>query len=675
MKETIEINFKYKGKNHNIKCDKTTKFEEICKNFAKQNSLDMDSLLFIHDETEINLKLDIFIEEQFIKEINAKSKKKRKIEILVYDKAPIQIKFCSQNTIVLPCKKTDKISDYLLNYASMTKVEITQLMFLHGGDFLNYKEDKTVFEVMNEQDKEENIISISVTDENQNSISAVPTFKENIDPIPDQPVILVINENIRDELINNENERDRRPERPEPLEPLFYQKKNFYFKNSIILGIQYIFILLFSSLGFIFHLDDTLVNINVSIIMIFLLIILFFAFMSMVFSECIKDYKKSKYMILFHIFYPFIVVYLSFILSKYFDYKYIIIGLVTFFIEILSLGIYVNICKKYNLIYFCLFSSLLSLIIFVPCLLFWLNILNDIELEIKSLLPIIFLVSFWFFSISYYLLWIHISLKSCELDDYFYSSVIYDYGIILGLVYLIIFPIKYIFKFLDNHYYMKESWIDVFITLLKQYIIIITAVWVGFSLGLTQSIKNDSTIFKWLIWTPSISVILLYIVYIIIMYAKEPETKGWYFYHVIYVPIMILYYYAFSYFTEEKYILCFLFFIFFDLLSIIFVMYFFQVKKMWFLLIPCLLSTIIEIILFHFFWLNDKSSLVYIILLAFFIIAYLMGFYCFLEKDGGCERSIDKIAFVMFLDYGFFSLIFLPFGIIYCCCKCFCNDC
>ena len=83
MKQTIDIDFKYKGKSHIINSNTSSKFQEICETFAKNNSLDIDFLLFIYDGVEINLKIDLYVGEQFSKEAKSKKKKKPKFLYLI----------------------------------------------------------------------------------------------------------------------------------------------------------------------------------------------------------------------------------------------------------------------------------------------------------------------------------------------------------------------------------------------------------------------------------------------------------------------------------------------------------------------------------------------------------------------------------------------------------------
>ena len=54
----IEINFKYNRKKNIIKCQKSDLFGNVCENFAKKLSLDINDIFFIHQAEEINTELD-----------------------------------------------------------------------------------------------------------------------------------------------------------------------------------------------------------------------------------------------------------------------------------------------------------------------------------------------------------------------------------------------------------------------------------------------------------------------------------------------------------------------------------------------------------------------------------------------------------------------------------------
>ena len=686
MKQTIDIDFKYKGKSHIINSNTSSKFQEICETFAKNNSLDIDFLLFIYEGVEINLKIDLYVGEQFSKE--AKSKKKKKAEVFVFNKYPFQVKFvCTQCTLIVSGKETDKMSTFLTKFSSEMNMDIKKLLFLYGGEPLNYLDDKAAIEYMNENDKSEKVMSISVNDEYRNSISVSPSFlsilngeikiiyDDNNDNDNDNENEIINdddNDNNDDNelLIGNHNNIIIRVDNFQPLEhvdPLISEKKNLYFKNSLIICIQYAIILLICSLGFVLEFNKVISdNINITLVISLFSIILFFIFMSMIFSGCIKDYMNSKYLIIFHIYFPIITIYLGFFLSSYIDYKYIIIGFSLIFIELLSLGIHVMIFKNFRLLYLSISSSVLSLIGYILFLFFWLKV-HDYTNYGKSFLPILYLSIFYVFTNAYYALWLYVLSKKTEMQKYFFSAFIFNYGLPLLSAYLVILPFKYICYLVDKFYkderVKKDARLSVFLSLIKQYIIIMAIVLVGIYLDLHQVFKHNN-FFGYLMGC----IYLFLIIYVIIICNISYENYKYinYFMIIIYIPIIALIFYAFASFTAEKYIICFLILGFIDIASIILVMFFCQAKKVLIFSITCILVYIPFILIFHFFWLKESSSTIALTFINLAFIIYLVVEYHSLRKGFEIDKpDIDCLV------VGFNYTIFLPcYTLTYLCERC-----
>ena len=66
----IEIQFIFKNKKHIIKCENSDKIRDICENFAKEVSLDIDNLIFFDNGIKLNLEMDLYVEQQFNLEKN-----------------------------------------------------------------------------------------------------------------------------------------------------------------------------------------------------------------------------------------------------------------------------------------------------------------------------------------------------------------------------------------------------------------------------------------------------------------------------------------------------------------------------------------------------------------------------------------------------------------------------
>ena len=89
--------------------------------------------------------------------------------------------------------------------------------------------------------------------------------------------------------------------------------------------------------------------------------------------------------------------------------------------EKLSQGIYVIIFKKNRLLFFFISSCVLSLIGLILFSVFW----------IKDLLPIIYVSIFYLGTIGINLFLTYISSEYCNCNEYFFSIMIFNYGIFL----------------------------------------------------------------------------------------------------------------------------------------------------------------------------------------------------------------------------------------------------
>ena len=371
--------------------------------------------------------------------------------------------------------------------------------------------------------------------------------------------------------------------------------------------------------------------------------------------------------------FAFIANYYSLVFSLYFDPKYIIIAIILIFLEILSLGIHVLISENFEnhkILYFALSSIGLSLIGLIFVSAFW----------IKSLLPIIFVSIFWIFTIVYYVLYLFISKKYFEKGDYYlYSTLIFNYGIFLGLIYGTEKALKFIYKKISENGNSKSK-VKIFFILLIQYTIIIIVIWIEFSS--TGSRRFEKGLFNIFFWISTISTFLICLFIFCYNKAKPSKSRVYYFSSIVYIPIMILYFNAFASYIEKDQILSFLFIIFFDLLSIVILILVFKTDHLALISVACIIPTIIAIICYHFCWftkINDSKIITNISVISSFIIIYIVGSLAII-KYGICkDDSYYKDYFiysVTFFDYALFGLTYaIIYFILSLICSCCCQGC
>ena len=360
-------------------------------------------------------------------------------------------------------------------------------------------------------------------------------------------------------------------------------------------------------------------------------------------------------MIIFHIFYPPFIIYYSFLFSSFIDSKYIIIGLSLVGIEIFSLLLNIFL-KQFETKHFFLFATCLSFIGLVFFSVLW----------IKSWFPILFVSLFWLLSNGIYISIILAIHKFCESYDYFYSSLIFDYNIILGIILIILKSNLFIFSFCqennkDDDDDEKGSELKIYGTLLLQYAIITVFVWVGFSFGLNDGLREDFTGAGCLVGISTLVNIIICAYLLNSIQLDNYEGNILEICIIFHVPIMIIYIYGFSRTIENKYILSFVFILFFDFLSIILCISVFS-SHSGAIFSSCFYSNILCIILFHFFWLNNITALIWLIVLSIFSDIYLAIVSISLRG-----KTIHTIFSIAIFDYGFFSFILYLLYLFYKC--------
>ena len=107
------------------------------------------------------------------------------------------------------------------------------------------------------------------------------------------------------------------------------------------------------------------------------------------------------------------------------EYKYIIIGMSTILIEIISIFFNVMFLEEYKNKNYIIISSSLNLISLILFSVLW----------IKDLLPIFFVFLFIASTIGHNQLWFFISKELREYNNYFSSVLIFNYIILFGLAY------------------------------------------------------------------------------------------------------------------------------------------------------------------------------------------------------------------------------------------------
>lgn len=256
------------------------------------------------------------------------------------------------------------------------------------------------------------------------------------------------------------------------IDPEILEQRKFYLHLFTILLIQYMCAALFSWLGFYLKFNEPFIKDKKAMKIGLVSVIMTNLFMAIIAKEVLKKYSKSPYLIFYQIFSGFFIIYFCFLLSKFFEYKYIIISLSLILTELLAMEFQVLLFKNYNILLFIMSFSILSSIGLILFSAFWIN----------ELIPIIYILIFWIFSMAYVFLNIYILSKNCKSDEYFYACIVFNYGIFL----LIALGLKYIYNIIkskiNNFEYNVIFQLKLYSIFIIQNIIIILFIYVGFRL-------------------------------------------------------------------------------------------------------------------------------------------------------------------------------------------------
>ena len=508
----MEINLKYKGKNHVIKCQKSDVFKEVCENFVKKYSLNIDKIFFIFKGTKINLDENAYVEQQFnLESIDAKNNKKKiRIEVLVYDESPFIITFFHEGTqIFLEAEEDEKMLSIFKRFCTKAKANISVLNFLYGGNILSKENNYTLIQIANSLDKFNRKMAIYVnsgySNNNNNNVNYNNFIVNNNNNINNNNYNVNNNinsiNNVNNDInsINNNNNYNNNYKienqsniisndddyiiDEEKISPLVgYQKKDFSQEQYAMNDEPIIQDIILDNNEYkmyqqpednefyekkAFYLQTSIV-LFIQLFAILLITTLGFLFD---FNKTLIDWKASpviKYVIFILSIFAFIII-VKMNLNDNFNKNIICMSifhvLEPIIISYHSFLMSERIDYKYIIIEYSLIAmEILSLGIYVlffhihklQHFLFSSSLISLIGLIlfsifwIKELLPIVYVTIFWLLTLGYYLLWHHFALKMCKLDEYLFSAFIFDYSFIFGLAYGVIWLFRKSRKAIKN---------------------------------------------------------------------------------------------------------------------------------------------------------------------------------------------------------------------------------
>ena len=630
----IDINFKYKNKDNIIQCNRVNTIKDICNKFITENALDEDNIYFVYNGIKINLEQNLFLEKIFEEWNGNVGNNQQYLEILVLEEYSFIIEFNYNSKISnLKVKISEKIRDVFQRFAGEINIDIHQIYFLYKGEIFSFNNcnNKTVGDIANNFDKNRKVMNIIVVDnENSNPSNSANSLKDD-EEIINSNNDLDTNFKIEDNLVDSEKIKHS--------DSSFCIKKSFYFKYILIIFIQHFLIFLFTLFGFIFDIKNETKTIYDKFICIVTIIFLF-SFFSILF---LGKYKQSSFMIIFILLYPIIVIYSIFLLSKYIKYEYIIYALCFSLIEIFIIIFQVIIWKEFLI---CAFS-LTSFILFFPFIFIYYIFFSD-----NGALIFYFII----FTIFYFTLNNTISEKFYQYDDIYFSVILFDYGIVLGFAYVIKLRLNNLINIIKGR--IDNTQFKIFGILSGQYFIIFIFVFMSFFFKWNADIKKDKITFcRIMIINTAINFVLCFFGYLNFpsksQKKDEIDNNILNIHHIFYMPMMIIYYIAFSYWINEKYIFCFVNLISIDLYTITLYINAYRKYSWAIILFICSIVNFVIVLLIHLFLLKNAEKALKILLISFVPVIYLIIVSSILKRFENFNDNNYLFAF----NYGLFALI------------------
>ena len=653
----IEIIFRYNNEDFDMKYNEPRQLKDLVEEFAKQQSLDIEEIFLVYKGAKVNLETGLIIEEQFGLQ-NLKTKKRLKFLIC---RDPYQIIFSTPNKkIILDVKLNEPMKNVLDRFAFQAGIDLSRIYFIYSAQIpFNYEniENKTVNEIITSYDKSKKIMTVVPNDERNKTIEFI-----RVEEKPRESINDVNDEEEPDNIDNNSLEENLIPSEKKfefrDLEKMnVFSKQNFYLYNFLILPIQYFIIIFLTLMGFEYKFNEILLGFNISLVGKYMIGIGFFFALAFIMS-CLSRYKSKRPMIIFHAIYPIINIYFEYLISAFIDTKYITIGLTLVWIQIFS-PFFNFFFKTVKTKYICLFSVISSLIGLV---LFSFTI-------IKSFFPILYVSIFWLISNMYFILWIFFINGICELEEYFYSSLIFNYGIFFLLSKGILYVIMHVFNYInernneDNEELKTKKifYLNNFIILVIHFSLIIILTMVGFEYKLNERLIELDISLK-VKYIPFLALILLSCIIITCLHKKQ-STKWLLIFHAIYPSFIVYYSYLLSSFIDTKYIKVGLYLIEIQIFSLLFNVLLKKFEMKHFILFSACLS-LIGMFLFSAFWIQSWlpilfMSIFYLVSNCIYIsIIYMINKYC---------HSYESIYSTLIFNYSIFlGIIFVIYKIYKC---------
>ena len=345
----ININFKYNQNTIIIQCNANDCMRDICQKFASKINADVDSKVYIFNNTKLNINSDLNL--TFAQQINTDDINDKEIQVYDNKDKEYTVKFTYKGeNKEIKVKETETVgglTDIIGRYIKRKKNSFFSLY--NGNAILADDMDKPINQITKQLDQSDKQMDLIIEDgmeeeeegEEEEGKRRRRSTKKSIN-----------NTSIQGNVNVNENEVD------DAQEELIYRNSKdagkFLIKIHLALFLQFLIIGFVTWLGFHYNLNEIIIDSNKSMIWSFIIVTLFSFFIASLLF-CYNSKKQSCLFFDIIAYIPIIIIY-AFLLSNYTDKDYILIQLSLFISDFLAVIIFIFIFRRYKGIGALLFS-------------------------------------------------------------------------------------------------------------------------------------------------------------------------------------------------------------------------------------------------------------------------------------------------------------------------------
>ena len=337
----ININFKYNQNIIIVQCNVNDCMRDICKKFASKINADVDSKVYIFNNTKLNISSDLNL--TFAQQINSDDINDKEIQVYDNKDKEYTVKFTYKGeNKEIKVKETETVgglTDIIGKYIKKKKNSFFSLY--NGNAILADDMDKPINQITKQLDQSDKQMDLIIEDgmeeeEEEGEEEGKRRRRSTRKSIKSTSIQGNINE--------NENEVD------DAHEELIYRNSKdagkFLIKIHIILFFQFLLIGIFTWLGFHFEFEQIIIDSNKSMIWSFIIVTLFSFFIASLLF-CYNSEKQSCLSFDIFVYIPIIIIY-AFLLSNYTKNDYILIQLSLFISDFLGVIIFIFIFRRYK---------------------------------------------------------------------------------------------------------------------------------------------------------------------------------------------------------------------------------------------------------------------------------------------------------------------------------------